>query len=361
MRRGHWIAVAAALVLGGVGAAVLVQGGESGPGLAGTGTQPEPGRSGQDRSTPDGRRSTNQTRGRGERRPAQERPFPPRRPRGLVVGVGDQKPEVFDDALFTEELHVRRSRLVTPWNSTETEPERLGAWLAAARREGVEPVVAFERARGNQCPAEPCTLPSVAEYEAAFRAFRQRYPWVRIVQPWNEANNGTQPTGKAPAQAAAFYKVVRRLCRGCLVPAADVLDSANMERWVRRFLAASGGSPRLWGLHNYSDTNRFRDRGTQRLLQLVRGDVWITESGGIYSFTDRRGRAVFPADERRAARATDYMFRLALKHRSRVKRVYVYQWRVDPQGTRFDAGLVSPEGKPRAALKVVRRYLNLFR
>lgn len=357
MTRARLIAVLAAVAAAVAAIAVLAGGGDEGGdarrdgGRATTSTSREP---------QDGRR-VRRREGRTRRAEKPERPMPDPRPRGLVVGIGDQKAETFDDPAFTRELHVRRGRLNTPWNAVFAEPERLRAWLSAARREGVEPVVAFERARGSNCPADPCSLPSAGEYEQAFRAFRRRYPWVRIVQPWNEANSATQPTGKAPAQAAEFYEIVRRNCRGCTVPAADVLDSANMARWLRRFRASLRSTPRLWGLHNYSDTNRFRDRGTSELLRLVPGDVWVTESGGIVSFTTSAGRVVFPPDERRAARAVRYMFRLALKHRARIKRVYVYQWRLDFAGNRFDAGLVGPDGKPRPALAVVREYLRLFR
>ena len=354
MSRTTLIATAIVLAAGAAALAVLAGGGDGGE-------PPTADRAQEDRqSTLDDRRD----RPKGDKpreRPKPKRPMPNPRPRGLVVGVGDQKAETFDDPLFVRDLHVRRSRLNTPWNAVFTEPERLAGWLEAARREGVEPVVAFERARGSNCPAQPCVLPSAGEYAEAYRVFRRRFPWVRIIQPWNEANSGTQPTGKAPAQAAKFYEIVRRGCRGCTVPAADVLDAANMERWVRRFRAALRTTPRLWGLHNYSDTNRFTDRGTRAFLRLVPGDVWVTESGGIVSFTTADGRAVFPPDERRAARAVRHMFRLALRHRDRIKRVYVYQWRLDFQGNRFDAGLVAPDGKPRPALAVVREYLRLFR
>src|SRR5204863_8565342 len=121
--------------------------------------------------------------------------------------------------------------------------------------------------------------------------FHQRYPWVRLLQPWNEANSATQPTGTHPERAAAYYEAVRRACPSCVVSAADVLDSANMARWLRRFRRAlHGRPPTLWGLHNYSDVNRFRDPGTREFLSLVPGEVWFTETGGIVSFVTAAGR-----------------------------------------------------------------------
>jgi hypothetical protein len=269
-----------------------------------------------------------------------------------LLAIADQKPETFSDPRFRA-LGVTRTRLNTPWNSIFTEPGRLAGWLDAARAAGLEPLVAFERSRGAACPAQPCALPSVGQYERAVRAFRAKYPWVRLLQPWNEANSATQPTGKHPERAAAYYEAVKRICPGCIVTGADLLDSNNLERWVPRFRAAlRGPTPRLWGLHNYTDSNRFRTSGTRRFLSLVPGEVWLTEAGGIVSFTTSDGRAALPYDEQRAAKATRYLLGLAGVS-PRIRRIYVYQWKIDFRGNRFDAGLVDPDGKPRPALQVI--------
>ena len=272
-----------------------------------------------------------------------------------LLAIADQKPETFSDPRFRD-LGVTRTRLNTPWNSVFTEPARLAAWLDSARAAGLEPLVAFERARGQPCPAQPCRLPPIGAYERAIRAFRARYPWVRLLQPWNEANSATQPTGKHPERAAAYYESVKRICPGCIVTGADLLDSGNLPRWLARFRAALHGPvPRLWGLHNYTDSNRFRSTGTRRMLGLVPGEVWLTEAGGIVSFTTADGRAALPYDEARAARATRYLLRLG-RLSPRIRRIYIYQWKIDFGGNRFDAGLVNPDGRPRPALGVIARH-----
>ena len=288
------------------------------------------------------------------------RPDTPAPGTGALIGIADQKAETFADPQFRR-LGVTRSRLNTPWNAIFTEPERLAAWLDAARGAGVEPLIAFHHARGDQCPNAPCKLPSVAQYERAVRAFHRRYPWVRLLQPWNEANSATQPTAQHPERVAAYYGALRRTCPTCVVTGADVLDSGNLTRWLRRFRAAvDGPQPQLWGLHNYSDTNRFRNRGTRQMLDTVPGEIWLTEAGGIVSFTTGDGRPALPYDEQRAARAIRYLFRLAGSS-SRITRVYIYQWKIDFQGNRFDAGLVGPDGKPRPALREVLKRRALFR
>ncbi|HEX6712165.1 MAG TPA: hypothetical protein VF066_02230 [Thermoleophilaceae bacterium] len=279
---------------------------------------------------------------------------------GPLLAIADQKPQTFADPLFRQ-LGVARSRLNTPWNSIFTEPDRLDQWLQGARGDGVEPLVAFEHARGQPCPAQPCTLPSVGEYTRAVSAFHRRYPWVHLLQPWNEANSATQPTGTQPERAAAYYEAVRKVCPGCVITAADVLDGSNLERWLGRFKAALHGTPApLWGLHNYSDTNRFRSSGTKRMLASVKGEIWLTEAGGIVSFVTADGRTALPYDEKRAARSIRFLFSLARLSR-RITRIYVYQWKIDFPGNRFDAGLVGADGRPRPALRVLMQHRSLLR
>jgi hypothetical protein len=279
---------------------------------------------------------------------------------GALLAIADQKPQTFTDPNFRR-LGVARTRLNTPWNSIFTEPARLAAWLDAVRAAGIEPLVAFEHERGDACPASPCSLPPVSAYERAVSAFHRRYPWVHLLQPWNEANSATQPTGKRPAQAAAYYEVVKRICPGCTIVAADVLDGSNLARWLAAFRSAlHGPTPQLWGLHNDTDMNRFRATGTKRMLALVPGQIWLTEASGIVSFTTADGRTALSYDEQRAARAVQFLFRLARLSR-RITRIYIYQWKIDFPGNRFDAGLVGLDGKPRPALNVVLQHRSLLR
>ena len=277
-----------------------------------------------------------------------------------IVGIGDQKPEIFTAPLFRD-LNVKRTRYFTPWNSIFTEPQRLDAWITAARAARTEPLIAFEKARSMKCPSRSCKPPSVRSFTRAFKAFRKKYPRVRLIQPWNEVNSPTQPTGKNPRRAAEFYNVVRANCRGCTVPAADIQDLSprTMARYLKTFRRYAKGNPKLWGLHNYSDTNRNRLTGTRAMLKLVPGKIWLTETGGQYQF--RGGRSPLPASESRQARATTHMFRIARTFRSRIQRVYIYQWSANNATDIFDAGLVAPDGTPRQAYAVVKRNRSSIR
>jgi hypothetical protein len=279
----------------------------------------------------------------------------------VLVGVGDQDASMFADPLFTQ-LGIKRARYFPSWD-VAFKPEEAGwldYWLDQARATGTEPLISFFASLGSACPQRPCKLPTVREFTRAFKAFRARWPQVKVISPWNEANHRSQPTFKNPKRAAQFYNVVRANCRGCKIVAADVIDEVNMERWLKVF-KKTAKKPRIWGLHNYRDTNKRKGQrlgGTARLLKAVKGDIWLTETGGIVKFVLPDGRTLFPRSESRANRATKRMFALAKRYRSRIKRLYIYHWKQSASNNRFDAGLVRRTGRPRPAYFTVRNALT---
>ena len=266
------------------------------------------------------------------------------------VAVADQDLNTFNDPAFSA-LGIKRTRVLTPWNVALKPRDRafLDQYLRTARGSGVEPLVHFSVATGSRCPKRPCQLPSVSAYKKAFRAFRKRWPFVKVVGAWNEANHRSQPTFKNPKRAAQYYNVVRKYCRGCKIVAADVLDDPNMVRWLKVFKKTAHGA-RIWGLHNYRDVNRRKGQlvgGTSRLLRNTHGQVWLTETGGIVKFVLPSGGTLFRYDEARANRSIGLMFRIAKRYRRRIKRLYVYHWKVNNPSNRFDAGLLRADGSPR--------------
>jgi len=275
------------------------------------------------------------------------RPSPPGLRDGLDVGIGEQQAAMFKNPLFTA-LGLDKARIVVSYDAVAVRFERelTDAWMAEAKAAGVEPFVTFGHSR-----VHPKKLPSAAEFRTAFAAFRKRYPQVRVYAPWNEINHVSQPTATSPSRAAEYYNVVKSGCDGCTVLAGDLLDQPGMTRYLARYRRGLHGTPSIWGLHNYADANRFRTSGLGSLLRAVKGDVWLTETGGIVAF----GRN-FPRDERRAAKATTYVLGLAAKT-PRVKRVYLYNWTGLPPGARFDAGLIGPDGKARPAYATLKRAL----
>jgi hypothetical protein len=271
----------------------------------------------------------------------------------LVVGIGDQKPDMFSDPLFAG-LGVSHARVAVSWDALQNgwERDEVDAWLAAAHAEGVQPLVGFTHARGNRRRV----LPTPERFKYEFRQFRARYPWVTTFATWNEANHCGEPTCHRPELVAAYYRAMTSECPNCTILAAEVLDMPNMGRWVDQFQRHLPTRPRLWGLHNYLDANRLRTTGTRTLLAHTVGSIWFTETGGI---VDRHNRAKvgFPESAAHAALATSWVFDHLVPLSRRITRVYLYHWNA-VRGDNWDSGLVDPRGRARPALGVVRHVLQ---
>jgi hypothetical protein len=279
-----------------------------------------------------------------------------------TVGIGDEQPAMFSNPAFVA-LRTRIARYVTPYDvmgdhSTGGLP-RLRAWLAAAAREHIQPLVSFYHS--NRTPKR---LPSVAVYTRDIKAFIKAFPAVRLLQPWNEVNRGYVNAGggsyasPGAKQAAQYYLALRSACAGCQIIGLDVLDSTSVGAtiaYINAFKRYVGPRrlPSIWGLHDYSDTNRFHAGGTRAVLADTTGQVWLTETGGIAKLSTS-----FPFNLARQARATAYMFQLAASS-PRITRLYIFQWTGgNARHERFDAGLTDVRGKPRPAYCVVYEQLR---
>jgi hypothetical protein len=269
-----------------------------------------------------------------------------------AAGLSDQRPQMFADARISG-LRLTSARVVVRWDAALADPAPVDRWLAAAAARPLEPFVVFNRRPTDACPRRPCFLPSAGEYAAAFRAFRARWPGVKVFAPWNEANLRTQPPYANPVRAAEYYNAMVAGCPGCTILGAEVLDSTDAPGYLRAMLPAMTSAPVAWGVHNYEDVNHFRTTGTDPILQAVPGPIWLTEAAGLVQYIDDGGRATYPYDEARAARATNFMFDYIAAHQDRIRRVYLYAWRSGGPGDAFDTGLLRADGTPRPAYSVV--------
>jgi hypothetical protein len=271
-----------------------------------------------------------------------------------IIGIGDQNAEMFTAPAF-QKLGVRHSRLALAWDWYR-DPNTVyltDMWMEQARAAGVQPLVAFNRnwrANGHR------KLPSLTLYRKSFRLVRERYPWVTDYSAWNEANHTTQPTSKKPAAAARYYNAMRKDCRTCTIVAADVLDSPDMLEWVKKFKRYAP-TARIWGLHNYKDANDARGT-TKLLLKAVRGQVWLTETGGILRLKPADGsRGGRKSTKSQQARAVKRVYQIAKSSR-RITRVYFYEW-AKKRGNRWDSAFVETNGKLRPAYHALKRGLRV--
>jgi hypothetical protein len=305
------------------------------------------------------------------------------------VGISENNEELFGDPNF-QALGVKTTRLVVSYNAVgaaftgdDELSSRVAPYIAAADAAGVQPLIAFEHARGNAAvtcrkshSAPECKLPTAAQYETAIRAFLLAFPTVKVIAPWNEANHYSQPTSRNPKAAARFADIATRVCaelnRGCTVVVADVLDQADRAaakkptykstaKWIKRFRGALTSSRKVCGIHNYSDVNRFRTTGTAALMKALGcKQYWLTETGGLYDFASFWGKSARKAGKCKnpmacQLKATKYLFSI-VKKQKKVKRVYVYTWFGGAQ-PRFDAGIV--KGKPGEATTPRKAYAEV--
>jgi hypothetical protein len=275
------------------------------------------------------------------------------------VGLSEQNPAMFDQSNWTQ-LKLKRVRYILPWDyyKSASEHAEVTAFMNASRAKRQDVLVTFSAHRGcfvNNRYAKKrkaCKAPSKKTYISAVKRFRKEFPYTRTFSPWNEVNHVSQPTFRKPKLAARYYLALKGICKKCTIQAADVLDSSDVKTYLRGFLRATKGKGRIWGLHNYKDVNRRQSKGVKNVLSVVKGQLWLTETGGIVKF----GKD-FPFSLKRAAARTKYMFKLARKYK-RTSRIYVYRYFGEPRSARFDAGLVNPDGSARPAYKQFKKSIK---
>lgn len=288
----------------------------------------------------------------------------------FLTGIGDQRTEMFSDPLWLQ-LHTKIARYIAPYDAA-VRPYSLQLareWIGDAEAAHQQVLVAFYHSEYT-----PTKMPSVSVYQRDVKKFLALFPKVKQYQAWNEANRGTiveivkhkrhvALVSPSASQSAQYYKVLRAICRGCTLTGLDILDGPSVGptlgyigEYKHEIARLKVPMPQLWGLHNYSDTNRFQSTRTRAILATVPGQVWLTETGGIVqfgsSFPNKKGSGLT-----RAARAIAYMFRLAASN-SRIKRLYIFQWSGSSEAVRFDAGLMDPKYNPRPGYVVVCKQVH---
>jgi hypothetical protein len=262
------------------------------------------------------------------------------------IGIADQKPDMFSDPRY-DALGIRYARLNLRWDvlSDAGATAALDTWMAGAQATGARPLVTFDRS-----PARPSYNPTPAQMASALKRLRARYPQLKDVSTWNEAN-----LSKKPELVARWYLALRKACPTCTVLGVDLVDHGNAVSWAQRFVKAAKRTPRVWGLHNYVDANRMTTTSTRALLKAVGGNLWFTETGGVVARHNGSGVA-FPTSPTRAAQVTSFIFNRLATISPRIQRVYLYHWDTGLEAggaATWDSGFVGPDGEARPALGVL--------
>jgi hypothetical protein len=284
----------------------------------------------------------------------------------IRVGIGDQNVAMFDQSAF-QRAQFEHVRFLVAWNVMDDAPQRLAA-RAYVQRARADHMRVLLHVSTDDYRIKQARLPSVATYRRQVgrivRYFRAL--GVREFGSWNEANHASQPTYDSPSRAALFfremYRAVKGHCRTCAVVGLDVLDQVGVESYMRSFYRRLSATYRrratVVGIHNYGDVNRKRTSFTRAIISQARRynrhtRFWLTETGGIVKL----GRS-FACSTTRAAARLSWMFHLARVYRtSGIDRLYIYNWTGAGCNARFDAGLTSPDGAPRAGYRYLRKVL----
>jgi hypothetical protein len=271
-----------------------------------------------------------------------------------VIGIADQKPAFLSDPAFLQ-LGVKHARVAVAWDALKSDWQlaELDAWMGAAQAAGVQPLVTFDRSR---LAGKGRVLPTPAQFQTQFRAFRKRFPFVRDFSTWNEANFPGQQTYYRPDLTARYYKALKSACKACHILGADLLDLPSMTKWVKKFTKV-GGQPRYWGLHNYVSANRLSTKSTQALLNATKGEIWLTETGGLVA---RRNKSLIslPQGKSHAAKVTRFILGDMLNLSPRITHVYLYQWNSSTSADSWDSALVGSDAKPRPSLGILQQVLG---
>jgi hypothetical protein len=263
---------------------------------------------------------------------------------------------MFADARF-DDLDVRHARLTVAWDALESDWQRdeIHRWMTAAKAKGVQPLLSFGPSRVDRR-----TIPTPSRLRYEFRRFRALYPWAKTWATWNEANHCGMLLCHREKLVASYFRKMRQECRTCTILAAELLDMPNMLSWVKRFRKYAKVEPKWWGLHNYVEANRFTTTSLKKLLRRTKGQIWLTEVGGIVKRRTNKKYTVkrIPESQWHAKRVTSFIFKDVAPLSSRITRVYVYHWNSSSTKDTWDSALIGPTGSRRPAYAVVEAELR---
>lgn len=274
-----------------------------------------------------------------------------------ALGIADQKYITFGDPRL-QALKLKYSRYYMSWDvlSDKASLGEADRWFAGTKKDGLQPIITIARSR---VPSKIRQKPSGATLVKEVNKWRARWgkSTIKYISTWNEANEANHPD-----LYAKLWISLSKGCKGCTVLGADLLDSPNVLSWAQSFVKYtkkhySGKAPKIWGLHAYNDANTFQTTITKALLKGLKGDFWITETGGVANrprpiYTFKGCGAAFQA------KATDYLLNKIAKVSPRIKRIYIFNWGLGSNDASFDSALIDAENRERPALNVIRKYLG---
>ncbi len=290
--------------------------------------------------------------------------------RAVELGIADSNATTLAERWW-DGLAVQRVRVVLPY---DVALESVGAAGARRREEfdqlresaaakGVALTVSFGASADLRAPSGAALAPTAQQFAEGFAAFRNAYPDITEISPWNEPNNPdgqTYPLASDPALAAQLFLIVQSRCPTCTVIAGDFAGIAGDDAYFNAYAAGlQGAIPAVWAFHDHGDVNSFQTpngsdsaRVARYYLSKLQGPyanarIWINEVGARYRDA---GGQLWGDDSQ--AQATQFLLGLATLD-PRIDRIYYYnfsnQCTTAGRCAIQDRGLVSPapmDGSP---------------
>ena len=295
-----------------------------------------------------------------------------------LVGIGDDKSDMFSDPRFRA-LGIRAVRYDMSWDALSVTYQRqeVTTWMDAAKRDGLSVLVTIDHSdrviykkvkvhgkTKEKAYSQTRVMPTTAEYISAFRAFRKKFPWVKEFVTWDETNCYCEVSYDREGQIASYYDAMRKACPSCTILAAEFLDvdshyAVSMKTWVSKLDRALGYQPAYWGLNDYEDANHLSSTQTRLLLSLVRGKIWLAETGGIVNRPGVKDPG-FPQNATHAAKVDSYILDTIGSLSPRIQRIYLYEWNAVTAHDSWDTALISYTGVPRPGYDVLAKTLEAW-
>ena len=276
----------------------------------------------------------------------------------VTIGISDNKPKMFQDENF-QALGLANVRIVVPWDGLSYSADRnnLDIWMQGAKARNAKVLLAFDRSRHGK------KNPTAKKLASSLKAILKRYPrQIATVTTWNETNINEK--NKPPKLVAQWYKALIKIFPRTKVIAADTVDVPSLSDWTKRYLKELKKqrvpTPKFWGLHNYVDVNNFTDKRTRGFLKIVKGNVWLTETGGVVERNNGSAQKFRGKGPQHAADATNYLLTSMLRRNPRIKYVFLYHWNSDEPSdiASWDSSLISSDGAVRPAYDVVKKFTS---
>ncbi len=285
----------------------------------------------------------------------------------VTIGIAEQLPDLFAQPLFRQ-LGAGSVRIVVPWDYRLQDKgfrAFIDDYLNRARIARAESLVVFAASPQKR------RTPTVSRYRSEIKRFIRGHRSVKSYSAWNEPNLCGQGLCFNPKLAAAYAKALASACRRCNVLAADLVVAPPIKNkeidaglYARQMRRLGHLRAKIWGIHNYTDANRFQTKWTKKALKDMPGQIWFDEVAGMVHRPRHKGRIPngyqYSANVRRSAKVLRYIFKRLVRVSSRVKRVYVYQWSAETPKN-WDSGILDNKFRPRPAYRVIQKAINRAR